>query len=360
MKKSVYLFSVLLCLSAVAACSDWGEEPELNILELESADVSFNAFGGTGNIVVKSAGGVTAACDDSWCTLAVSENKVTVTVPANGELSERSTVVTVISGAKKVQVPVTQSGVQIELDRSLITLPGEASDTSLAVNAPIPLTATSSATWLVPSISGATLAFHAEANPDFIVREATVSVTAGSFTTSVVVAQQPRKAPFDAYAGTWTFSHGINPNLGTRYDKTAVIESEQYNAKLRVTLQAGTVTSSTFTFFMDYDPETGKVDLPVQKVFENGANSVILSGYDGFFVNYGVGTGGMTGTLVGHATDPALTFADNGKDDGGMMDTYIGFVLWQITTVGGVSVEEYTGFGEPETSRYVNISMIKQ
>ena len=72
MKKLIYLLSTLLSLATAVGCSDWGEEPDMNILELESANVSFDAFGGARDIIVKSTGDVTASCSDAWCTVAVS------------------------------------------------------------------------------------------------------------------------------------------------------------------------------------------------------------------------------------------------------------------------------------------------
>ncbi|MDR0691914.1 MAG: hypothetical protein LBF69_02615 [Prevotellaceae bacterium] len=363
MKKSIYLFSMLLFLLATAtSCSDWGEEPELNFLELESADVSFDAFGGTRDIIVKSTDDVTASCGDSWCTTAVSGNKVTVTVSANGELLSRATVVTVISGVKKVQMPVTQSGVRIDFDRSPLILSGEAGDTTLLINAPVPVTVTSSTAWLVPSVTDTTLTLHVEDNPAFASRASTLTLTAGSFSVAVEVTQRGRKAwlPFDAYVGTWTFTHTISTlTSATMYYKQATAVASGGTA-LHVTLKAGMSTSSTFTFIMEYDSVTGTVNIPVQKVFEAGNNDVRLSGFDGGSVYFDIGNGGMTGAPVsGTLAKPVLAFTDNGKATG-TNAPYVGFILWQVARDTGRGVGEYTTFGYFSTSRYTNITMTKQ
>ena len=362
MKKLIYLLSALLCLTTAVGCSDWGEEPALNFLELESSNVSFDAFGGTGNIVVKSTDDVTATCGDAWCATAVSGNKVTVTVPAYSELLGRSTVVTVISGVKKVQVPVTQSGVQIDFDRSPLTLPGEAGDTTLLINAPVPFAVNSSATWLAPDVTGTALTLHAEENPAFADRASTLTLTAGSFSIAVKVTQRGKKAwlPFDAYAGTWTFIHTTGTlTSGATYSKQATVVASGTDT-LHVTLEIGNTASSSFTFVMTYDQATGTVDIPVQKVFEAGNNDVNLSGFDGDYVYFGIGNGGMAGAPVsGTPAKPVLAFADNGKAIIAMAP-YIGFVLWQVVRDTGENADEYVTFGDASTSRYTNITMKKQ
>jgi hypothetical protein len=352
MKKTVYIFSALLCLSAVAGCSDWGEVPELNILELESANVSFSAYGGTGDIVVKSTAEVTAGCSDAWCTTAVSGNKVTVTVPASGELLGRATMVTIVSAGKKAQVPVAQAGVQIEFDRSPIILSGDAGSATLLVNAPVPVTATSPATWLVSNISGNSLTLRAEANPAFAARAATLTVSAGSLTVPVAITQQACncKLTLNDYVGTWNFTSTSGTSTVTgRTTKTATVTApggDTLSVKLQVV--AATTAAATFTFLMFYDANTGKVSIPVQKVFKTGATDVILSLFNG---TTGINTtaGSMTGTPTGGTTaKPTLAFTDTG---GGV---YIGFMLIQVPNY------EYSGFGAASTSRYTNITMTKQ
>jgi hypothetical protein len=361
MKKSIYLYSTLLSLAIMAGCSDWGEEPEMNILELESAHVSFDAYGGAGDIVVKSAGSITASCSDSWCTTDVSGNKVTVTVPACGELMGRATVVTVVSGVKKVQVPVMQSGVLIDCDRTPRAISNKAYDTTLLVHAPVPVTVTSSATWLVPSISGATMHIHADDNPTFAVRVGTLTLSAGSFTLPITITQQAisDKLLLKDYAGTWTLTHTSATIIGvTKYNKTAIVAASGKDT-LRVTLSAGTATSATFTFFMNYNAVTGKVNIPVQKVFEDGAHEVILAGSSGSLTEVTINNGGMAGMPTdGTPAKPVLTFTDN--QTGNKTYTYTGFTLRKVDKTSGANVGEYTGFGSVSTSRYIDITMTKQ
>jgi hypothetical protein len=363
MKNLVYLFSIALCLSAVTGCSDWGEEPDLNILELESANVSFDAYGGSGEIVAKTTAGVTASSAATWCTTAISGNKITVTVPPYGELLGRSTVVTVISGGKNVPVPVTQSGLELKIESRTVELPDVESDTTLQITCPIPVTVQSSATWLVADVTaGNVLRLHAEANGSLAQRTATVTLTAAPIEVTVTVIQKVPVLAFNDYIGTWTFTHTTAAaTTGTKYNKTALVTNYGNNI-LAVTLKNGTLTTSTdmFGFAMLYDAATGTVNIPSQKIGETTANDIYLaawevSGTGSLFVDSG---GLISSTTGGTVANPVLAFSD----DGTASAVIRGFVLWQVNKSTGAN-GEYTGFGGSPTasrSRYTNITMTKQ
>jgi hypothetical protein len=363
MKKLVYLFSISLFLLATATgCSDWGEEPELNILELESANVSFDTYGGSGEIVVKSTGGVTASSSATWCTTVVSGNKVTVTVPAWGELMGRATVVTVVSGGKNVQVPVTQSGIELKVESKTVELSATASDTTLQVTCPVQIVAQSSATWLTANITADNvLELQATANGSFALRTATVTLTGGDLTATVTVTQKGVTAflAFEDYIGTWTLTHSVNASTATTYNKTNVlVKSVTPGAKLSVTLRAATSTSTTFTFEMDYNSVSGNVSISSQKVRENGANDVYFAAWQvvspgNLFAN----AGGQVSTVIGGTlANPVLSFSDNGTATA----VINGFILYQWNRNTGAGVGEYTSYGNATTSRYTYITMTKQ
>ncbi|MDR0692599.1 MAG: hypothetical protein LBF69_06140 [Prevotellaceae bacterium] len=359
MKKSVYLFSMLFFLLAVATgCSDWGEEPELNTLELESANVSFDAYGGTGTIVVKSTAGVTAACGEPWVSISsVSGNTVAITVDPNSEMLSRSTAVTVMSGRKKIQVPVTQSGVMIDFDRSAITLPVEGCDTLLPIKSPVPVMATSSATWLVANISGTTLTLHAGANPLFsTIRAATLTFTAGSFTIPVAVTQQKNTLSYNAYIGTWAMTHTAStPTTAAKISKTNIkVATAGDGTTLRVTLQAGSNASTTFTFNMAYNPATGEVGLKYQYLFTSSDGDVFFapSSYPwNFYPQANAPLAGLNGVMTGGTTDlPVITFSDNGEGY-----SVRGMFLLEMR---GSSAYIYNAWGDNATT-YYNIIMSK-
>jgi hypothetical protein len=191
MRNLIYLLPAILCLAALTACSDKGEDAGMNTLELESAGVSFDARGGTGSIIVKSTGGVTAVSDALWCTFTVWGSRVEVTVPAYNELSARATLLTLFSEGRKVQVPVMQSGVQIAVER-FITLPPTENDLALPLHSAVqPVEVNSPALWLAAGMSGDNLILHASANSTERKRTATISLTAGPLTAQVTVTQQP-------------------------------------------------------------------------------------------------------------------------------------------------------------------------
>jgi hypothetical protein len=190
-----------------------------------------------------------------------------------------------------------------------------------------------------------------EDNPTFDVRAATLTLTAGSFSISVEVTQQGKKAflPFDNYIGTWTFIHTTGASAsGSTYSKDAIVTASGKDT-LSVNLKAGSAASSTFTFIMTYDPATGTVYIPAQKVFESNGSDVSLfvsNGSSGF-----KSTGGMTGMPVsGTPAKPVLTFKDSVDSS-----EYVGFIL--ILAPNSL----YLGFGYTiSTCRYTNITMTKQ
>jgi hypothetical protein len=361
MKKSVYLFSISLFLLAVATgCSDRGEEPELNILELESANVSFGPYGGSGEIIVKStAGGVTASSAATWCTATASGNKVTVTVPSYGELLGRATVVMLVSGGKKVQVPVMQSGLELKVESKAVEIPAIASDTTVQVSCPVPVTAQSSADWLIINVTADNvLELHAIANDDsFAPRTATVTLTGGDLAATITVTQKGATAflAFNDYLGTWTLSHANNfSETGNRYNKTALVTDSGTEDALLVTLKNG--NSTLFTFTMNYDAATGKVNIPFQEVVRSGSYLVALVTVTaGAYIHT---DGGLDGIATGGTyANPVLTFTDDGT--GGSASPYVGFVTWLFNATTGASHSQYTGFGT-NSSVFTFITMEKQ
>jgi hypothetical protein len=353
MKKSIYLFSMwLFLLAGATGCSDWGEEPELNTLELESADVSFDAYGGTGTIVVKSTAGITASCGEAWVSISVSGNTVALTVGPNGEMLSRSTAVTVMSSEGKIQVPVTQSGVMIDFDRSAITLPVEGCDTLLPINSPIPVEVKSSAAWLIPSVSGTTLTLHAGANPSFsAARAATLTLTAGSFTFPVSVTQQNHTLPYNTYIGTWAMTHTAStPTTAAKISKTNIKVTAGNGDTLRVTLQASSNANSTFTFNMVYNPATGGVSLKYQKLF-NSADGDVYFVPSYYPYSYTTNTSAGLSSVMTGGTEalPVITFSDIGEPAYSARGMFL--ILLGINTV-------YGAWGDAG-GNYYNIAMRK-
>jgi hypothetical protein len=355
MKKSVYMFSMLLCLLAAATgCSDRGEEPELNILELESANVSFDTFGGAGEIVVKTTDGVTASSAATWCIAAASGNKVAVAVSAYEGLEARYTTITLVSGGKSLQVPVTQSGLEVVIERTAVQLPRTAGSATVKITCRYPITPPqSSATWLTATLApDNVLEFHVTANPSFPPRTATVNFSIGSIEATITVYQKGLPFTFDHCPGTWTFSHTVEASAtGTRYNKTASVVAS--GDSLLVTLRAGTSPTAApmFTFTMFYDPELETVTIPVQKVLETVDGDVFLYLSDG-------GSrltieGAMAGTPTGGTqTNPQLTFTNATGNT-----TLMGFVL----ILEADAYYLYNAFGSgPQYYKFTNIIMTKQ
>jgi hypothetical protein len=337
MNKSTYL-AAILALWGMAGCSSWGEEPAWNVLEVERAAVSFDAFGGTGAIEVRASGAALGAqCNEAaraWCDVTVSDSRALVRVSPNPELLERAAVVTLTAGGKAVQVPVTQAGLQIAFDRSPLTLPGEECDTLLALHTSAgAVRVVSSQPWLAAGAVDGKLMLHAAPNPNLTVRRCTLTLTAGPLTVQVDVAQQPPGLRLSHYVGDWTLRHrakGVNI-----YQKDVTITAAGADS-LRATVLIPEVPGASYSFVMRYDPETGTVNIPLQKVFEDAEYHIILSGYlEGEYGDsyiYAVpGGGGFVSAATGTLLAPALNFTDDGAGEA----VFTGFVLYPVSKTTG-------------------------
>lgn len=110
MKKLNILWMLIACLLFATSCSD-DDDSAATSLQVIKSDVSFTAIAATGSIEVQSTSAVTAASNQDWCTVAVSGNIITVSVPTYAGLVGRHAVIEIsdASGAK-ARVPVSQAG----------------------------------------------------------------------------------------------------------------------------------------------------------------------------------------------------------------------------------------------------------
>ncbi len=112
MKKIFCLITLLAGVTMFTSCSDDDATyTPKSALEIKSADLSFEAAGGTGEIVVSNpAGTLTATTESNWLTLSVSGNTVTVNVNENTTLNGRSANIVLKAGDTETQLSATQKG----------------------------------------------------------------------------------------------------------------------------------------------------------------------------------------------------------------------------------------------------------
>ncbi|MDO5419533.1 MAG: BACON domain-containing carbohydrate-binding protein [Bacteroides sp.] len=111
MKRIYTMLLFVGCLLVAAACSDDEEKSVESTLKVIESNVKFGAKAASGIIEVEGLGEIKASSSESWCTVSVSGNVITVQVSALRERESRSALVTVSDNLSSVEVPVHQKGV---------------------------------------------------------------------------------------------------------------------------------------------------------------------------------------------------------------------------------------------------------
>lgn len=151
MKKVFSLIVLLTGVMAFTSCSDDDATyTPIHPLEVTSADLFFEATGGTGSIVVNTEEELTAETTSPWISLAASGNTVTVTAEENASRENRSAriVLTAADGAT-TNVTATQQGVVFYLNGSnKYEVASGASTLTVSLRSSVPVTVSSLASWI--------------------------------------------------------------------------------------------------------------------------------------------------------------------------------------------------------------------
>lgn len=114
MKKIFCFIALLAGVMSFTSCSkDDATYKSTPVLEVSSADLYFEAVGGTGSITVSNpTGALTASTETAcnWLSLSVSGNSVAVTVSENTTLDGRSATILLKAGDTEARVTATQKG----------------------------------------------------------------------------------------------------------------------------------------------------------------------------------------------------------------------------------------------------------
>ena len=192
MKKIIYIMA-LFAAFLITSCENESYRAFTETqVDIEESNVTFQAIGGTGTIVVASTEqSFTATSDQTWCTLSTSGNTVTVTVPENFSQSGRGALVTIRSGEKTNYVPVYQHAMYIELDSyDAVNFSGGGGSVSLGFECPLPVSVVSDIDWITGRVSGNNLILTATENPNFWGgRSARIKIVAGDVSTQLDVTQ---------------------------------------------------------------------------------------------------------------------------------------------------------------------------
>lgn len=191
MKKILSFMILLAGVISITSCGDDNfaynaAEP----IEIETSDVVFDAVGGEGYIQVNEAGAITAETTSSWLQIAVEGQRVKVTASVNTSLSGRSASIVLKSGSKTSTVTATQTGAVLKTDApESIIYDDKAHTVSYSFTCSIPVTLSTSASWLKAEQADGKLAIAMAENNSGQIRTANISYKAGSFEGKIEVTQ---------------------------------------------------------------------------------------------------------------------------------------------------------------------------
>jgi hypothetical protein len=230
--KKIFGFIALLAgvISFTSCSSDDATYTPTPKLEIEAADVLFEAEGGQGSIILNTSSAVTTTTDADWLTLSVSGNKVNVVANPNITLNGRSALIKLKAGETEASVTATQKS-------SIYGIPSleyEMGDYQASLNIDVvhshEVTVESQTDWLTAVFNEETsqIELVAEDNNEADPRVGTVIVTMGEYIDKIAVTQsgfllEPEKEILETKnneAETLTFavSHSRSVTVSTEDD----------------------------------------------------------------------------------------------------------------------------------------------
>lgn len=320
MKKIIYTIFALAAGIAVGGCNKYDYKEPVQTLFIVESDVDFTAVGGEGTILVRTnrEGTITASSNQDWCTVEVLGMIVKVTASQNGQISNRTAMVTVSLGDESQEVPVTQSASYFSIEKLLVEAKWQEGIYEVGLQSVITPTITTDSDWITVDLSAESIIITVGENPDNESREGTVTVIIGDTTMTIVVKQARHPNPPIPYADfptQWTLTY---------YDQ---------NGKLRTaTLTFTPVAPSSFNVSgwtglpsfikLDYDQETGDLSMKMGQEILRG------SGYIYFNVAIDMAQSmwskseqaELAGFWIGTIDAPEYEFGDTGSVSGFHVD----------------------------------------
>lgn len=181
MKKLYSFIALAIGCFLWASCSSDDYTEKVNSVQVEKAETTVAAIGGTVTITV-SGTGITATPAASWLTTSVNGNTITATAAPNPMRESRATHITVkaANGDQQI-VSVIQYGLILSLSDGDIEVNGSSHELSVATETTVPITVKSNNDWItaVYDAENNVINLKIAANVDENPREGTVSVTGG-------------------------------------------------------------------------------------------------------------------------------------------------------------------------------------
>lgn len=179
MKKTFRYFALATAmLTMAAACDifptdDPAKEDEAvpTGLQVVKSTVLFDACESNGKIELNENTNITATCEASWLTYEVTGSTVNVNAKENPTLEGRTAMMTISNGSDKVKVAIQQRGYLVTLvsaetnaPQKKITVGDDATSSQFILDANVPVSFSSNASWLSVDRNGNDVTIKANAN----------------------------------------------------------------------------------------------------------------------------------------------------------------------------------------------------
>jgi predicted MPP superfamily phosphohydrolase len=222
--KRIIWSCLAVVLTGLMACKNDSEEAP--VLELAETSLLFPASAGNATVDVKANRTFTAVSNQpGWCTVAISEGQVKVSVSANPAEEDRRAIVTVSlegGGVSPAEIEVIQSlsaRIRVPDEYLVMSFPG---NTGGQRSVPVqttgnkPYTATSGQAWCKVSISGFTLQVDAEPNtPGASARSAEITLSGEGMEDLVIRAEQTAFAGYVRIEDDSQLTHHVKGETNT-------------------------------------------------------------------------------------------------------------------------------------------------
>ena len=168
------------------------------MLDVSPAQLEFGGEGGSAVVTVTTNINFSCSASQAWVNFSKSGNNVTVIVDANGSVAPRSATVTFSGeGVESRTVSVSQTGMakMLEVAPAQLTFGSEGGRGTIAVNANVPFSASSSVDWISVRISGTKATVSVVSNSSLESRSGTVTFSGeGVESRTVTVTQSGAEA----------------------------------------------------------------------------------------------------------------------------------------------------------------------
>ena len=191
MKKILGLFVLAMGCLMWTSCSSDDYTEKVNSVQVERAETTIAAAGGTATIQVTGTG-IKAASTASWLSVAVNGNTIVATATANPMRESRATHITVTaSNGDEQLISVVQYGLVLSLSVGELDVNGSTQEYVIEAETTVPLTVTSDVEWITAvydaenHVINVTIMHNVDENP----REGHITVQGEGVTETITIKQ---------------------------------------------------------------------------------------------------------------------------------------------------------------------------